>query len=453
MNRALPILTAAAMRDAEQAAARAGTPLDLLMDRAGHALARLAFRIAAGRPIHILAGPGNNGGDGYVAAHYLAAMGVNVTVSALAAPATDLARQASARWGRAVTSLAGAVIPNAILIDCLFGTGLNRTLDPQSVEALSRHASSAARIIAADVPSGLASDSGAELGCPINADVTLAFGALKPAHLLFPGAARIGRVLLDDLGLKIDSRMITAVMPPLVAPGFASHKYARGLVAVVAGKMAGAAELAARAALRSGAGYVRLIGSALPPSPPLAIVRQGWRDGAALADDRIGAIVIGCGLGQGEDAHIRFDAARASAKPLVIDADALSLLGEAPFDQPAILTPHPGEFARIAGADAEDKISATLHLAARYNAVVIHKGPDTVIASPDGRVAIASPGNSWLSTAGTGDVLAGIAGAMLARGLPAFEAAQAAVLLHQSAAERSGKGFAADDLVERPIWP
>ena len=453
MNRPHPILTAAAMREAEQAAALAGTPLDRLMDRAGHALARLAFRMAAGRPVHILAGPGNNGGDGYVAAHYLAAMGATVTVSGHAAPVTDLARQAAARWDRGTDSLDRAPVATAVLVDCLFGTGLNRPLDQYLSGALSRHAASAARIIAADVPSGLATDSGADLGCPIHADVTLAFGALKPAHLLFPGASRMGRVMLDDLGLTITSHQTTAVMPFVPEPGFASHKYARGLVAVVAGKMAGAAELAARAALRSGAGYVRLIGSALPPSPPLAIVRQGWRDGAAILDDRIGAILVGCGLGQGEDAHARLDAARATGKPLVVDADALDLLGETRFDQPAILTPHAGEFARMGGAVVPDKISATVQLADRYNAVLVHKGPDTVIATPDGRVAIASPGNSWLSTAGTGDVLAGIAAAMLARGLPAFEAAQAAVMLQQRAAERSEKGFVADDLVKGSLWP
>ncbi len=455
MNRSFPILTAAAMRDAEQAAAHAGTPLATLMERAGSALARLAWRMAAGRPVHILAGPGNNGGDGYVAARHLASLGATVTVSALADSATDLARQAAANWAGPVGRLSDPPVANALLIDCLFGTGLSRSLDAETAQALRRHVSLAARSLAADVPSGVATDNGADLGCPYHADMTLAFGALKPAHVLFPAADRMGRVVLDDLGLMIDSRMATAAMPSLTAPDFSAHKYVRGLVTVVAGSMAGAAELAARAALRAGAGYVRLLGSGLPPTPPFAIVRQGWREGMALDDERIGAIVIGCGLGQGDQAQARLDAARATGKPLLIDADGLFLLGNTPLDQPAILTPHPGEFARLAGKQdgADNKLSITARLAEHLNAVVVHKGPDTVIAAPDGRVAVASPGNSWLSTAGTGDVLAGIAGAMLARGLPPFEAAQAAVLLHQRAAQQAQEGFAADDLVKGPLWP
>lgn len=441
------------MRAAERAAADAGTPLAALMERAGDALARLAWRMASGRPVHILAGPGNNGGDGYVAARRLAELGATVTVSALAPPGTELARAAAARWSGPVTPLDSEAMSGGLLVDCLFGTGLNRSLDPAVAEALCRHAASAARILAADLPSGVDSDSGALLGCPMRADVTLAFGALKPAHLLFPAAAHVGRVEVADIGVDAQSLIRTAAMPTLAGPDHAAHKYARGLVAVVAGRMGGAAELSARAALRSGAGYVRLIGSSLPPASPHAIVRQPWRDGEALGDARINAIVIGPGLGQGEEAAARFAAACATGKPLVIDADALALIGDAALDQPAILTPHPGEFARLASSMHGDKIAATQALAARCHAVVVHKGPDTVIAAPDGRVAIASPGNSWLSTAGTGDVLAGIAGAMLARGLPPFEAAQAAVLLHQRAAARAHPGFAADDLVAEPIWP
>ncbi len=449
----LPILTADEMRAAEQAAADTSTPLAMLMQRAGEALGRLTHRIASGRPVHILVGPGNNGGDGYVAARWLAGQGVAVKVSALAPPATDLATAAAAQWAGPVGGVDGEAIADAILVDCLFGTGLNRELSDAAASFLLRHAAVTHRIIAADMPSGVDSDSGDLLGCPISADVTLAFGALKPAHLLFPAAAQCGELHVADIGIACDGAARVAKMPELSYPNASSHKYTRGLVAVIAGSMGGAAELAARAAQRSGAGYVRLIGSSLPPSAPWSLVRQGWRDGVPLADPRIGAVVIGCGLGAGDVAQVKFDAALACGKPLVIDADALALLPDAPLTAPAILTPHSGEFAHLAPDLTGSKIDRTRALAARAGAVVIHKGADSVIAAPDGRVAITPQGPAWLASAGTGDVLAGICGAMLARGLEPFEAAQAAVLLHHRAAERAGPGLIADDLIDAGIWP
>ncbi len=448
-----PILTADEMRAAEQAATNTGTSLAVLMQRAGEALGRLAHRVASGRPVHILVGPGNNGGDGYGAARWLAGQGVAVRVSALAPPATDLARTAAMRWSGPVGVLDSETMADAIMVDCLFGTGLNRALGAEARAGLLRHAAVAYRIIAADLPSGVDSDSGDLLGCPFRADVTLAFGALKPAHLLLPAAAHCGELQVADIGIACESAVRVAMLPELVRPDASSHKYTRGLVAVVAGSMGGAAELAARGAQRSGAGYVRLIGSSLPPSPPWSLVRQGWRDGAPLADLRIGAIVIGCGLGSAEGAQAKLDAALACGKPLVIDADALALLPDAALAVPAILTPHAGEFTRLAPDLTGSKIDRTRALAMRTSAVVIHKGADSVIAAPDGRAAIAPQGPAWLATAGTGDVLAGICGAMLARGLEPFEAAQAAVLLHHRAAERAGPGLIADDLIETGIWP
>ncbi len=449
----LPILTATEMRAAELAAADSGLSLTVLMQRAGEALARLTHRIAGGRPVHILVGPGNNGGDGYVAARWLAGQGATVKISALAPPATDLARAAAAHWSGPVGGIDSEVMPDAIVVDCLFGTGLNRALSAEAAGLLSRHAVLAHRVIAADLPSGVDSDSGALLGCPIRADITLAFAALKPAHLLLPSAMHSGEVRIADIDISSVSAMRLAALPELAGPDASCHKYTRGLVAVVAGSMGGAAELAARAAQRSGAGYVRLIGSSLPPSAPWSLVRQGWRDGAPLADPRIGAVVIGCGLGSGESAKARLEATLNCGKPLVIDADALALLPGVPLTMPAILTPHVGEFDRIAPDLTGSKIDRTRTLAARTGAVGLHKGADSVIAAPDGRVAIAPQGSHWLATAGTGDVLAGICGAMLARGLEPFEAAQAAVLLHLRAAERAGPGLIADDLIEAGIWP
>jgi ADP-dependent NAD(P)H-hydrate dehydratase / NAD(P)H-hydrate epimerase len=456
MTLPLPVLDAADMRAAEQAAAEAGTPLATLMDNAGAALGQLAQRMAAGRPVRILCGPGNNGGDGYVAARWLDARGVDVEVVALAQPASELCRAAAAVClcglrGRDAPPLAGAM-----LVDAVFGTGLSRPLDAELARLIAAHADAAARILAADVPSGVASDGGGTLNCPVTADVTLAFAALKPAHLLHPAASHCGIVRVADIGIPsplLASETTVAVMPELALPDHGAHKYSRGLVAVVAGAMPGAAELAARGAARAGAGYVRLIGSSLPPTAPHAIVRQGWRDGAPLTDARIGAVVIGPGLGEGAIAEKKFAAALATGRSLVIDADALSLIGASQLPPNCILTPHAGEFDRLADGNGGSKLERTRALAARLGAVVIHKGADSVIAAPDGRVAIGSPGSAWLATAGTGDVLAGIAGAMLARGLSAFEAAQAAVLLHHRAALRAGPGLIADDLVAAPVWP
>lgn len=453
MTPGLPIVTAAQMRAAEQAADASGTSYAQLMQRAGTALARATLRLGGGRPVHILVGPGNNGGDGYVAARWLEAQGVAVRVSPLAPPATALAVEAASAWGGSTGQIDGAASGGAVLVDCLFGTGLNRSLDESVASHLLRHADAASRIIAADLPSGVASDSGALLGCPFRADVTMAFGALKPAHLLMPAAGHVGEIVLADIGLSIGSTTAVAQMPSLAPPDANSHKYNRGLVTVVAGRMAGAAELAARAAQRSGAGYVRLIGSSLPPSPPFSLVRQGWRAGEALTDPRIGAVVIGCGLGSDDQAQERWAAALSSGKPMVIDADALAFIGDVPLAVPAILTPHGGEFDRMTGGSTGSKIDRTRALAERIRATVIHKGADTVIAAPDGRVAIAPTGSPWLASAGTGDVLAGICGAMLARGLAPFEAAQAAVLLHHRAAATVGPGLIADDLVTTGLWP
>lgn len=456
MTLPLPVLDAAAMRAAEQAAANGGMPLSALMDNAGEALGRLAWRMAAGRPVRILCGPGNNGGDGYVAARWLRAHGVAVEIVALVPPASELCRAAAAAFGE--TALGPDTSPRAgvLLIDALFGTGLTRPLETGFAERLAAHAHAATSIISADLPSGIASDGGEAMNCPIRADVTLAFGALKPSHLLHPAASRCGIVRVADIGIAphlLASEISVAALPELHSPDHRSHKYSRGLVAVVAGAMPGAAELAARGAVRAGAGYVRLIGSSLPPTAPHAIVRQGWRDGEPLTDQRIGAVVVGPGLGSGLQAGERFAAAAATGQPMVIDADALALIGTGRLPQNCILTPHSGEFDRLAGDIAGGKIERTRAAAVKFGAVVIHKGADSVIAAPDGRVAIASPGPPWLASAGTGDVLAGIAGAMLARGLPAFEAAQAAVLLHQRAAVRAGPGLIADDLVAKAVWP
>lgn len=448
-----PVLTSAAMRDVEYAAAANGLPLAELMERAGAALGALAWRVASGRPIHILAGPGNNGGDGYVAARWLRDHGAAVAIAAIAPPASGLAVAASKAWGGAVGSIDDTPAAGYILVDCVFGTGLSRALDDALAASLARWAAGAARIVAADLPSGVDSDDGRLMGCPFQADSTLALGAVKPAHLLFPAAGACGTVVLADLGLTPVSDVRTLAPSALAQPSPASHKYTRGMVAVVAGAMPGAAELAARAAQRSGAGYVCLIGSGAPPGAPWSIVRRSGQAGDWLADPRLGAIVVGCGLGRTDRAREAVLTARSVGKPLVVDGDALHMCDSRPFSCPAILTPHAGEFAALLPEGRGSKIDQTRAAARQYDAIIVHKGADTVIASPDGRVAITHDGPAWLATAGTGDVLAGICGAMLARGLAPFDAAQTAVALHGRAARRAGPGLCADDLVESAIWP
>lgn len=435
-----PILAAAAMRAAEQVHGDfAG-----LMERAGAAIAVAVARLAGRSPILILCGPGNNGGDGYVAARLLAAAGHDVRIAATGEPRSDLAIAARARWTGPVEPL-DAATPAPVLVDALFGTGLTRPLDPAIATALHRLVAAATLRIAIDLPSGVVTDDGTVPTAPPRFDLTLALAAPKPAHLLQPAARYAGTVQVLDIGLPVSGDAQVLTRPAMPEPGPDSHKYTRGMVAVVGGDMAGAAELASIAGMRAGAGYVLYLGDG--QGPPHALVRRHW-SATALDDPRIGAVVVGPGLGRDEKASGRLATALASGRPLVIDDDALNLLDvDAPHSAPVILTPHGGEFAHLFGGDRTGgKIEATRAAARRAQAVVVHKGPDTVIAAPDGRVTVATGASDWLSAAGTGDVLAGAMGAMLAAGLPPFEAAGAAVWLHGAAARACGRSFIADDL-------
>lgn len=445
---ALPVLSAAQMRAAELDMVARGTSLAVLMERAGAALADLVWRAAAGRPVLVLVGPGNNGGDGYVAARLLAERGAAVRVAALAPPGSELALRAAALWSGGVEAVGPELAPAPVIVDALYGTG-GRALDPALYAVAARLMQGATLVIAADLPSGISADSGTLRGPALSADITLAFGALKPAHLLEPAASHCGSVRVAMLGIEAASGVSRLGRPPLAGPSAHDHKYSRGMVAVIGGAMVGAAELAARGALRGGAGYVVLHGSRLPPSAPFAIVRRSL-PAADVWDERVGAVVIGPGLGQGEGAEAGYAAARASGKPLVIDADALPLFARKQGDAPAVLTPHAGEFARLWPQGGASKLSATQAAATHFGCVILHKGADTVIAAPDGRAVIADRAPAWLATAGTGDVLAGLCGAMLARGLDPFAAACAATALHTRAARRAGPGLCADDLVAGP---
>lgn len=451
-----PILTAAQMRAAEDRAIAAGSSVSALMERAGTGVAEAVHRLAAGAQVLILCGPGNNGGDGYVAARVLESRGMDVRVAALGDPRTEAAAEARESWSGLVEPFPGELLENRrhapVVVDALFGTGLSRPIEApvaKTVRALTDHARLS---IAVDLPSGAETDTGGDFGQQLaKFDVTLALGALKPAHVLQPAAARCGAVRTIDIGLTpAEAAVRTLAVPAIAGPQPSSHKYSRGMVAVVSGPMHGASELAALAAYRAGAGYVLLLTGGLP-HPPHAIVRQRWSK-EALADKRIGAVVIGPGLGRDDRASDKLDAALSSQHPLVIDGDALRMVD---LDRlrarraVAILTPHAGEFATLFGEAEGSKIARTQDAARRSNAVVVFKGADTVIAHPDGRTSVAPPASAWLSVAGTGDVLAGAVATMLAQNPSApLEAASAGVWLHAEAAGLLDRCFLADELAD-----
>ncbi len=449
--RGRPILTAAETRAAEEAVFARGVSVFELMTRAGHAAADIVWDRFGPRETLVLCGPGNNGGDGYVLAARLRERGVPVRVAASGEPTTEAAREARAAWLGDVEALASAA-PAAIVVDALFGTGLSRPLDDGIAGPAFRLLTAAQHRVAVDLPSGLATDDGTVLTALPPADLTIALGALKRAHRLMPGVGRCGEVVLADIGLADLPRGLVEIgRPTVAAPGFEANKYTRGKVLVVAGAMPGATMLSALAAQRSGAGYVELLGSNRE-APPHALVHRAW-DAAALADKRVGAIVVGPGLGLGDEARERLEAALATDRPLVIDADALTLLAKRGLNRlaeraaPAVLTPHTGEFARLFPEVEGSALHKAREGARRSGAILLLKGACTVIARPDGRAMIDPPAPAWLASAGTGDVLSGTLGTMLAQIDNPFEAAGAAVWLHAEAARRAGPLLIADDLI------
>jgi hydroxyethylthiazole kinase-like uncharacterized protein yjeF len=442
------ILTAEEMREAEARAIAAGTSVETLMERAGLAAAEAAWRFAGPLPTLVLCGPGNNGGDGYVIARALRDRGVDVRIAALAEPAGGAARAARDAWGGPVAALEEAEAA-PLLIDALFGTGLKRPLAAEAAGLLGRLADAARIRVAVDLPSGAATDDGALLSPVPDFDLTVSFGALKPSHLLQPAARHMGRIVVADIGIAARSELAEIAPPRLRAPGPDDHKYKRGYVLVVGGAMPGAAALAAAAAARGGAGYVVLVGEG--GAIPNAVVRRPAEAlQEALADSRVNAVLVGPGLGRDERARWILETVLAGHHPLVLDGDALWLIGDkARFDRrlpPTIATPHEGEF-RHAFGDGGSKIEAARAAAARSGMSILYKGADTVVAAPDGRAAIAPTAPHWLATAGTGDVLAGLAAARLAACGDSFEAACAAAWLHGRAAARAGPALIADDLL------
>jgi hydroxyethylthiazole kinase-like uncharacterized protein yjeF len=412
------------------------------MERAGAALAEVAYRYVGKMPALVLCGPGNNGGDGYVAARYLAERGVAVRVAALAEPKSPAAQWARGQWSGQVEMLDESTTAAPLLIDALFGTGLKKGIEPTVQEQLSRLSTAARVCMACDIPSGVESDTGVQLGSVPAFDLTVTFGALKPAHRLSLSMHKCGRVVLADIGIEVTSDWFEIGPPVLPTLDPAGHKYKRGLVHALAGKMPGAIALAATAAARAGAGYVRVSTPRPIENVPSAIVQV---DTAEVNDERIGCLLVGPGMG--EMPHV-LTLALTSKAPKVIDADGITGLGdpERLKGQDAIITPHEGEFERLFGKLLGSKPERALEAARLSGSVIVYKGPDTIVASPGGHIGFAPPAPAWLASAGTGDVLAGMIAALRARGLEAFEAACAAVWLHGRAAEIAGPHMVADDL-------
>lgn len=451
---AAQVLTASQMRSAEQALFDAGTSVTELMESAAGGAAEWIRRVAAGRAVTVLCGPGNNGGDGYVIARRLREAGHQVSVIAPLEPATDAAREARRRWDGAVSTSAKA--GGDVFVDCLFGSGLARPLVAEHALLLRDLAARHRYRVAVDLPSGVASDNGAVLNERLPSyDLTLALGAWKFAHWSLPGRALMGQVRLVPIGIgAVEGAAQLIARPRLNAPATDSHKYRRGLLGIVGGAMPGASLLAAAAAQRAGAGYVKLLSPTADPRTPPDVVTNTSPLPEALADQRLAAVLVGPGLGRDDAARAALAEALACAPTLVLDADALMVLRPDSLSRavPVLATPHDGELetlCRSFGVIAESRRERALALARVSGMTVLAKGPDSCVAAPDGRLALAPPAPSWLSVAGTGDVLAGIAASRMAAGADPFTAACAALWLHAEAARRAGPAFTPTLLAEQ----
>lgn len=461
------VLTVAEIAGADRQAIAAGTPAAVLMERAGAAVADAIAERFSPRPVCVLCGPGANGGDGYVVARLLAERGWPVEVRALAPPATLDAQAAAAAWGGALTPF-DAPLDARLYVDALFGAGLARPLNGEAAAIANRLAAQPETVVAIDVPSGLPGDTGAPNGPVVIASLTVTFHAKKPAHVLQPGHELCGEVLVADIGLddtpgELIENGPDAWLARFPWPAVNTHKHARGRLVVVSGEAwnTGAARLSARAGLRMGAGLVTV----LSPTEALsinaahleAVMLRGFDTEAELeqAAADVDAAIIGPAAGVTENTLLNVLALARTGAALVIDADAITVFRDDPeelfsvLDVDDVLTPHPGEFERLFPGvlrDSPERITAARRAAQRADAIVLLKGADTVIAAPDGRACVNTNGSPWLATAGSGDVLAGFIGSLIAQGMESFEAACAAAWIHAEAAELHGPGLTAEDL-------
>lgn len=471
MDTGVELLTVAEMYRADSLAMAAGVSGLRLMEAAGAAVAGAIRARWEPRPTVVLCGPGNNGGDGFVVARLLALAGWPVRLGLLGSRAAlkGDAAEAAAQWTGMVEAAGPALLAgDPLVVDALFGAGLTRPLESATAELVA--AMAGRTVVAVDVPSGVHGDSGLVLGAAPRAALTVTFFRRKPGHLLLPGRTLCGETVVADIG--IPAAVLDTIRPRAWVnhpalwggtfpwPGADSHKYRRGHAVVVGGaRMTGAGRLAARAALRAGAGLVTVA----CPTEAFVIYAAGCAslivhpvsdeaDFQELLDDpRRNAILIGPGGGRGAGTRARVLAALEAGKACVIDADALTTFADRPealldrLDDRCLLTPHEGEFGRLFDLDG-DKLARARAAAADSGAVVLLKGADTVVAAPDGRATINAGAPPWLATAGAGDVLAGIALGLIAQGMPTFEAASAAAWLHGEAAAAFGPGLISDDL-------
>lgn len=462
-----PILSVSEMAAADQAAIEAGTPGTVLMERAGAAVSEAIMRRFDPRLITVLCGPGNNGGDGYVIARVLKAQGWPVAVMALGDPATDDARAAAALWDGGLDPV-GDIARDNLVVDAMFGAGLSRPLDGLAARLAGQMAANPALVIAVDIPSGVPGDTGLPTGPAAYAGLTVTFHARKPGHVLEPGRSHCGEVVVADIGLGATPSKTGENGPDLWLsqfpwPGADSHKHARGRLIVISGNAwsSGAARLAARAGLRIGSGLVTLYAGqdALVANAAHleAVMLKPFDSDAELerAAHTADAAVIGPAAGVTEMTRMNVLALARTGAALVIDADAITVFRDDPdalfsvLDRDDVLTPHAGEFERLFPGllkAAPERIAAARRAARKAGAVVLLKGADTVIAAPDGRVAINTNGSPWLATAGSGDVLAGYIGGLISQGMESFEAACAGVWIHAEAAELHGPGLISEDL-------
>lgn len=483
------LLSPTEMAAVDAAAAASGISSFALMQRAGASVAAALLRYHPGAfRVVVLCGPGNNGGDGYVAARCLAESGVRVDVFHLGDPAKLKGDAAHAR-----ALLMSPTLPiddyrpkaGDVVIDALFGAGLTREV-PQAVAILAAGVAEAGiPVLAVDLPSGIDGRTGKVLGAAFSAELTITFMARKPGHLLLPGRELCGKVEVFDIG--IPERMVRSKARREIAengpfhwahmlqpPGEETHKYKRGHLVVFSGDATktGAARMSAMAGLKAGAGLVTIAApneAMAENATHLTAVMLHVVDSDAdllrwLQDERLQTFVLGPGFGAG--AKVRSFVAALRQRHLVLDADGISSFRDDPTELFAlfaegqtrlVLTPHEGEFRRLFPDIADDetmgKVDKAQAAARRANAAIVYKGADSVIASPDGRALINSNAPVWLATAGSGDVLAGIIGALITQGTPAFEAAAAGVYLHGEAGMRAGKGLTAEDLVSCVLPP
>jgi hydroxyethylthiazole kinase-like uncharacterized protein yjeF len=475
----IELLTTAEMAEADRRTI-AGIAL---MENAGRAVADvIAARHPSGLRVAVVAGPGNNGGDGFVAARILAERGYRVrilVVGNLDRLKGDAALVAQRWQGPSTAAAPAALMPADVIVDALFGAGLDRPVDGVA-RAMIEAMNAASCVCAVDLPSGINGTTGAVMGLAVKAAETVTFFRRKVGHVLLPGRLHCGTVRVADIG--IPASVLDAIKPriainssPLWARSFPlprvdGHKYTRGHAVVVSGgpSFTGAARLAARGALRAGAGLVTIAtpreALAVNAAASLAVMVRPV-DGADelarfLEDPRRNVVLLGPGGGVGQPMRDLVMAALKGERAVVLDADALTSFAEEPQTlwaairgraKATVMTPHEGEFSRLFNVladEAPSKLERARRAAESSGAVVLLKGPDTVVAAPDGRAAIADNAPPWLATAGSGDVLAGIVAGCLAQGMPGFEAVAAAVWLHGEAGIAAGPGLIAEDLPE-----